>query len=478
MPLLPSISEKITAIKHENGKDFWIIVHEWGSKKFFVYLLTEDGLEQPVISETGTEHTEDNFNNNAIGYLKASPDGCRLAQAIYGKGIIELFDFNKATGEITNAITSNPVFTGAYGIEFSSDSKMLYLSTNDFVLQFPFNSILYQFNTDNGSSVFDNPTVLASDSIIDYLGLQLAADGKIYVATSIREHLPLDGYDYIGVINNPTRIGSTCNFNNINHQSNNGIFLNGGKCRIGLPSFVQSYFYIPKFTYISNCFNDTTQFNMVNNTNVDAVFWDFGDSTSSTEINPYHRFRQAKDYYVKLTDYYNGIGYTDSLLVIINNLPKPSINNGKDTLILLPNSIITLDAGVGFKDYLWNNGSTNQTIQVNNEGLYYVTVSNENCCEKTDSIYVQRFELIIPSAFVPKSSGKDREFKVIDFYHNVKDFKISIFNRLGKLVYKSDDITKGWDGNNYASDVFYYKLTAILSNGQEINKDGNITLIN
>ncbi len=476
--LLPSISEKITAVKHENGKDYWIIVHEWGSRKFLAYLLTEDGLKSPVISETGTEHTQDNLNNNAIGYLKVSPDGCKIAQAIYGKGMVELLDFDKATGEITNAITSDPIFTGAYGIEFSTDSKMLYLSTNDYVLNSPFNSALYQFTIDNGSSVFDNPVVLASDSIIDYLGLQLAADGKIYVATSIREQLPLDGYDYIGVINNPTRAGLACNFNSINHQSNNGIFLNGGKCRIGLPNFIQSYFYIPKFTYTFNCFNDSTQFTMVNPTNVDSVLWNFGDSTFSTERNPHHYFRQAKDYYVKLTDYFNGIGYTDSLLVIINDLPKLSINNGMDTTFIFPNEDIVLDAGSGFQSYLWSTGSTNQSIRVNEVGLYAVTVINENCCEKTDSIYVKIFELIVPTAFLPKSSGLDREFKVIDYYNAVKDFKISIFNRLGKMVFTSDDITKGWDGNNSASDVFYYKLKVVLKNGKEIHKEGNITLIN
>jgi len=476
--LLPSISEKITAVKHENGKDYWIIVHEWGSRKFLAYLLTEDGLKSPVISETGTEHTQDDLNNNAIGYLKVSPDGCKIAQAIYGKAMVELLDFDKATGKITNAITSNPVFTGAYGIEFSTDSKMLYLSTNDYVLNSPFNSTLYQFTIDNGSSVFDNPVVLASDSIIDYLGLQLATDGKIYVASSIREQLPLDGYDYIGVINNPTRAGSACNFNNINHQSNNGIFLNGGKCRIGLPNFIQSYFYIPKFTYTFNCFNDSTQFTMVNPANVDSVLWNFGDSTFSTERNPHHSFRQAKDYYVKLTDYFNGIGYTDSLLVIINDLPKLLINNGMDTTFIFPNEDIVLDAGSGFQSYLWSTGSTNQSIRVNEVGLYTVTVINENCCEKTDSIYVKIFELIVPTAFLPKSSGQDREFKVIDYYNAVKDFKISIFNRLGKMVFTSDDITKGWDGNNSASDVFYYKLKVVLKNGKEIHKEGNITLIN
>ena len=476
--LLPSISEKITAVKHENGKDFWIIVHEWDSKRFFAYLLTENGLEQPVISETGTEHTKDDLNNNAIGYLKVSPDGCKIAQAIYGKGIVELLDFDKATGEISNAISSNPVFTGAYGVEFSTDSKMLYLSTNDYVLHPFFNSTLYQFTVDNGPYIFDHPIILASDSSIDYLGLQLATDGKIYVAISIRSQLPNNGFDYVGIIQNPTREGSACNFNSIDHQINDGIFLNGGKCRIGLPNFIQSYFYIPKFTYTSNCFKDITQFNIVNNTNVDSVRWDFGDSTFSTNVSPQHQFRTSKGYNVKLTDYYNGIGYTDSLLVIINDLPKLLINNGDDTTYFLPEKYVTLDAGKGYKNYLWSNGSTSQTIQVNQEGWYSVNVTNENCCEKTDSIFARQFELIVPSAFIPKSSGKDREFKIIDYYNAFKDFKISIYNRLGKLVFKSNDINKGWDGSNYASDVFYYTLTATLKNGKQINKDGNITLIN
>jgi hypothetical protein len=59
---------------------------------------------------------------NTIGYLKFSPDGTKLAQAVYGNNYFELFDFDKSTGEVSNPLllTSYNLATyGAYGVEFS-----------------------------------------------------------------------------------------------------------------------------------------------------------------------------------------------------------------------------------------------------------------------------------------------------------------------------------------------------------------------
>ncbi len=69
--------------------------------------------------------------------------------------------------------------------------------------------------------------------------------------------------------------------------------------------------------------------------------------------------------------------------VSINELP--TINLG--TTITACESTI-LDAGASFSSYLWNDGSTNQTLEVTTSGTYSVIVSNENGCENTDEIEV------------------------------------------------------------------------------------------
>ena len=80
-----------------------------------------------------------------------------------------------------------------------------------------------------------------------------------------------------------------------------------------------------------------------------------------------------------------GCDSTITLNLTINN--SPTINIGSDTTICDTSSIV-VDAGTGFSSYLWNNSSTNQTISINNSGIYYVTISDINGCTASDTISI------------------------------------------------------------------------------------------
>ena len=63
--------------------------------------------------------------------------------------------------------------------------------------------------------------------------------------------------------------------------------------------------------------------------------------------------------------------------------------------LVMPSTIVTdepdtvlLNAGPGFASYLWFDGTTSQTYQVNDWGNYWVTVANEIGCETTDTTAV------------------------------------------------------------------------------------------
>ena len=50
-------------------------MHEWGTDGFRVFHVDSSGINSPpVVSNTGTTHTVNN-RSNAIGQLKASPNG-------------------------------------------------------------------------------------------------------------------------------------------------------------------------------------------------------------------------------------------------------------------------------------------------------------------------------------------------------------------------------------------------------------------
>lgn len=211
--LLQHTTEKLTAYPHHNGKDIWIVTHAWNSTAFHSYLLTQDGLSpMPVISKTGTFHgivDEENgvfypnHEQDYIGYMRISPDGSRLAVAIKSRLTFEVFDFNNATGQISNPLTlTDSLFITAYGVEFSPDGTKLYGTTEG-------TRRLYQWDLLAGT-----PEKIAGSRIqIATLGLseenwggalQLGPDGKIYVA--------IVQSPFLSVINNPNNAGNDCNF--------------------------------------------------------------------------------------------------------------------------------------------------------------------------------------------------------------------------------------------------------------------------
>jgi len=80
------------------------------------------------------------------------------------------------------------------------------------------------------------PLILASRTPLsatsDLYGLQVARDGKIYVAESFST-------PYVGVVNSPNVQGSGCNF--IENGVNLDTAFMGNSCRLGLPGFMQTY---------------------------------------------------------------------------------------------------------------------------------------------------------------------------------------------------------------------------------------------
>jgi hypothetical protein len=102
--LLNKACEKIAATPHANGKDVWIVFHEWNNNNYTAYLITENGIaENPIISSVGEIHgggTEGVYN--AMGQMSFNLNGSKLACAIYDKDLYEILDFDNSTGILSN----------------------------------------------------------------------------------------------------------------------------------------------------------------------------------------------------------------------------------------------------------------------------------------------------------------------------------------------------------------------------------------
>jgi hypothetical protein len=335
--LPPEVSSKLSAVKHSNGVDYWVLAHRFNSSEFCAFRVTPDGVDTSgyVSSALGTVHLPPGQNNNAVSYMKFSPDGTKIALAIHGTDIYEIFDFDASTGVVSNVITSPPVFDEPYGLEFSSDSRYLYATTTSTSYPLPNYtppSYLFQFDVYSGSAIFTDFDTIALDTSGSYFGgIQLGTDGKIYVSRS-----PY-GNAAIGVIQNPKRPGRECNF------TSNAIDLMGRTSRYGFPNFIQTFFKQPHFYVDENTRSDTTFFYLQNDSNIDSIYWDFADpgsnENSSNELYPSHVYSGTGTYTVQVTEYFGGLSfgpYYRPVNVIINAIDERE-RYLTETMLLYPN---------------------------------------------------------------------------------------------------------------------------------------------
>lgn len=103
--------------------------------------------------------------------------------------------------------------------------------------------------------------------------------------------------------------------------------------------------------------------------------------------------------------------YTVSLPINIHQLPTVNI---EQTIPLCSNSNTTLNATDGFSDYLWSTNSISATIDINEAGIYSVSVTDSNGCIGVDAIEVGAYP-----APIANISTIDHNIICINDPHNV-----------------------------------------------------------
>jgi len=384
--LFNQTTERITAVKHCNNVDIWIVTHDWNSANFRTYLLTAGGVGAPILQAIGPVNGGSSLVS--IGQMKCSPDGKKIAYAVHDPsfaGGFHLFYFNNSTGALSNHINLG-VNAYGYGIEFSPDNTKLYGGASVTLKR------IIQWDLCAGTPA----AIIASSVTIfnltpDIYSFQLASNGKIYICRYQQQTL--------GVINNPNVAGIGCGYVDLGQSTaprNNNL---------GLPNFVNSYFQapLPPITSTINCLNVSFTSPTLNVTNcsnssnaITSYSWNFGDPGSgpanlSALANPSHAYTGTGTYTVNLI---LGIpcgtialSHTVSVIscspqVIVNS---PTICSGNCAALTA-----TASGGTGPYTYTWSPnigaGAGPHNICPNVTTIYTIAISDVNNVVATNTV--------------------------------------------------------------------------------------------
>ncbi|HYV94424.1 MAG TPA: gliding motility-associated C-terminal domain-containing protein [Chitinophagales bacterium] len=522
-PLLGVAAEKITAVRNANGTDIWVLVHGWNSNSFYAYPVTSAGVGSAVITNIGSVYPADpGDDTQAIGQMKASPDGHRVASSMSWKvnQPVEVFDFDNATGTLSNQIDL-PTQGGCYGISFSPDNTKFYCAIGGI-----FGSAkVVQYDLSAGNIQASAVTLVTNND--DYGSVQIAPDGKVYIAKN--------GPSFLDVINNPNLAGAACGF------VYDGFPLLAGS-GMGLPNFIDSY-------VVTSCEvnlgSDTTlcgNFSLTLDADTGGVSYLWQDQStlqtftangpgkyyvtvvyadgcvasdtisldsSSVEISLGVDTILCKDNTILLTPgpgyqtylwqdgsslqtmtadsgYYsvtvtNEFGCKDSASINILT-DEIKISLGPDTSSCRGSGIV-LEAGNAFASYAWNDGSSSSTLITSAPGIYSVVVQDEHGCTATDSVLVSNGicnEIFVPNAFSPGDDAIDNTFGILN-PQDVATLSMRIYNRWGELIFETSNVYERWDGT-YKTEpcelgVYIFVINCVLKSNVPVIMNGNVTLV-
>ena len=384
--LTAPVTERVTAVKNLAGNGIWVIAHKWNSNAFYAWQVTASGVSAPVISYSGPVHNSPTPYSNGYsnGEMKASPSGKKLAIAMEGRSLTELYDFNRLTGVVSNPmVLQSSLINTNYGIAFSPNERFLYVSS------ISGGNRIVRFDLLAGNAT----AIAASCAQVGTGGggqgggaIQLAPNGKIYAARR--------GSAYLGVISNPNAANvSDCDY------IVNGLKLFGSTTSFyGLPNPVQSSLLSVEPVIVGPdkiCLNGSSQ-------TVSYSFDPVGRATYSWIHRGPNTFTQVDDSTSTMTFSLTG---TDTLIVkraapcgdsydtlVIRSGPPQLFDIGPDKLVCRGTSV-ALDAGAGYYQYNWSNGGSNRTTTINSAGKVVVTVISTTGCVLKDSLVVQYHSL-------------------------------------------------------------------------------------
>ncbi|MBK9046125.1 MAG: T9SS type A sorting domain-containing protein [Bacteroidetes bacterium] len=212
----------LTAIKHGNGRDWWVIAKlstahlQTSNNTWFVYLISPNGISVVNTQNVGSLNYT---NSGRLSFCSASNKLCFVSYI----SMIELYDFDRCTGIISNSLNVEQQnfmlpYPSYWSSEFSPSGRYLYVSGSTTP------STLWQFDT-WAPNIAASKTLIWQTSYPPYTAgaLKRGPDNKIYMSCAWSDssgnfNYPYDSTMYytenmnLSVINSPDSAGAACDF--------------------------------------------------------------------------------------------------------------------------------------------------------------------------------------------------------------------------------------------------------------------------
>lgn len=200
-----------------------------------------------------------------------------------------------------------------------------------------------------------------------------------------------------------------------------------------------------------------------------------GETTSSIVVSQ----TAASSYTVQ----YTLAGCLASATASVQWFPQPAVSLSASGQTITPSEHVIITA-TGGGTYVWSTGATSSAIDVNPQRTttYCATVTTSGGCSDMaclDIVVLNASSLEIPNVFSPNGDGVNDVFRMRS--ENITSYSLNVFNRWGESVFKTDDVSKGWDGSSNGKvmpdGTYFFLLEAKGADDVIYQEKGYVTLV-
>jgi Secretion system C-terminal sorting domain len=186
----------ITAVRHGNGRDWWVVSPSYDTKRTYLFLLDPTGVHGPYVQET-----PDLGGVGSSGQIAFSPNGAWYAES-FAQNDTRLTRFDRCAGVFYDFQPTLIDSIYAAGVVFSPNSEVFYLSRVNKIFQYDLTAPDIPASR-QVVAIYDGYYTHSPPLRTTFFQGILAPDQRIYLTST-------NTVDEIHVIDHPDSLGTAC----------------------------------------------------------------------------------------------------------------------------------------------------------------------------------------------------------------------------------------------------------------------------